>query len=93
MKRFKSPLHCKTARLKALYKKKSKTDSQNYHFISRFRLVSEDIEKVIPNQTYNFLNKNKVLYKYQWGFRKPFSRSSCFSLLTNKVNEGFEFGK
>ena len=65
MKRFKSPLHCKTARLKALYKKKSKTDSQNYHFISRFRLVSEDIEKVIPNQTYNFLNKNKVLYKYQ----------------------------
>ena len=49
--------------------------------------------KVVQNQTYNFQNKNKILYKYQWGFRKPFSRNSCFLLLTNKINEGFESGK
>ena len=56
-------------------------------------LVSKVIEKVIHNKSEIFLNKNKVLYKYESGFRKSFSKKSCLTLLTNKINKGFESGE
>ena len=54
---------------------------------------SKVIEKVIHNQTEIFLSKNKILYKYQSGFRKSFSTNSCLALLTDERNEGFQSGK
>ena len=51
------------------------------------------IEKVIHNQTEILLNKNKILYKYQSGFQKSFSMNPCLTLLTDKINKGFESGK
>ena len=56
-------------------------------------LVLKVIEKVIHSQTKIFLNKNKTLYKYQSGFWKSFSTNSCLTLLTDKINKGFESGK
>ena len=56
-------------------------------------LVLKVKEKVVHNQTEIFLNKNKILYKYQSGFRKSFSVNSCFALLTDEINKGFESGK
>ena len=56
-------------------------------------LVSKVIEKVIHNETKNLLSGNKILYKYQSGFRKSFSTNSCLTLLTDKINKGFESGK
>ena len=91
MKRSKFPLDCKIA--KPLHKKGSKTDPKNYRPVSLLPLVSKVIEKVIHNQTEIFLNKNKILYKYQSGFRKSFSTNSCLTLLTDKINKGFESGK
>ena len=93
MKRSKFPLDCKIAKLKPLYKKDSKTDPKSYRPVSLLPLVSKVIEKVIHNQTEIFLNKNKILYKYQSGFRKSFSTNSCLTLLTDKINKGFESGK
>ena len=93
MKRSKFPLDCKIAKLKPLYKKGSKTDLKNYCPVSLLPLVSKVIEKVIQNQTKIFLNKNKILYKYQSGFQKSFSMNPCLTLLTDKINKGFESGK
>ena len=56
-------------------------------------LVSKVIEKVIHSQTKIFLNKNKILYKYQLGFQKSFSINSCLTLLTDKMEKGFESAK
>ena len=56
-------------------------------------LVSKVIEKVIHDQTEIFLSKNKILYKYQSGFRKSFLTNSCLTLFTDKINKGFEPGK
>ena len=89
MKRSKFPLDCKIAKLKPLYKTGSKTDSKNYHPVTLSPFVSKVIEKVIHNQTEIFLSKNKILYKYQSGFRKSFSANSCLTLLTDKINKGF----
>ena len=93
IKRSKFPLDCKIAKFKPLYKKGSKTNPKNYRPVSLLPLVSKVIEKVIHNETDIFLNKNKILYKYQSGFRKSFSTNSCLTLLTDKINKGFESGK
>ena len=60
-------------KLKPLYKKSSKTDRKNHCPISHLPLVSKVIEKVIHNRTKLFLNKNKILYKYQSEVRKSVS--------------------
>ena len=93
MKRSKFPLGCKIAKLKPLCKKRSRTDPKHYLPVSLLPLVSKVIQKVTLNQTEIFSSKNKILYKYQSGFRKSFSTNSCLTWLTDKINKGFESGK
>ena len=59
------PNDCKIAKLKPLFKRGSKTDPKNYHPISLLPLISKIIEKIIHDQTQNFLDKNNVIYRYQ----------------------------
>ena len=86
------PSNCKIAKLKPLFKKGSKTAPKNYRPISLLPLISKIIEKVIHDQTQNFLDENNILYRYQSGFRKSFSTDSCLSYLNNKIATGFESG-
>ena len=59
---------CKPAKLKPLYKKCTKT--KNFRPISLLRIVSKIIEKVIHDQTMEYLTYNNILYKYHSGFHK-----------------------
>ena len=86
------PDDCKIAKLKPLYKKEAKTKPKNYRPISLLPLISKVIEKVILNQTQNFLDTNMILYSYQSGFRKHYSTDTCLSYLADKVRTGFEKG-
>ena len=86
------PDKCKFAKLKPLFKKGSKTEAKNYRPISLLPLISKIIEKVIHDQTINFLDKNKIIYKYQSGFRTNHSTNTCLSYLSNKVVKGFDQG-
>ena len=86
------PDDCKIAKLKPLDKKEAKTKPKNYRPISLLPLISKVIEKVILNQTQNFLDTNTILYSYQSGFRKHYSTDNCLSYLTDKVRTGFEKG-
>ena len=71
------------------FKNTSKKLSPRFTFGTCFKSYRE---KVNHNQTKIFLNKNKVLYKYQSGFQKSFSTNSCLTLLTDKISKGFESG-
>ena len=86
------PDDCKIAKLKPLYKKEAKTKPKNYRPISLLPLFSKIIERIINNQTQEFLDKNNILYKYQSGFRKHHSIDTCLSYLTDQVKIGFEEG-
>ena len=67
------PKDCQIAKLKPLFKKTSKRLPKNYHPISLLSLIFKITEKVIHNQTQAFLDKNKILYRFQSGFGKqPF---------------------
>ena len=62
------PDDCKIAKLKPLYKKEAKTKPKNYQPISLLSLLSKIIERIIHNQTQEFLDKNNILYKYNLDF-------------------------
>ena len=83
------PDDCKIAKLKPLYKKEAKTKPKNYRPISLLPLLSKIIERIIHNQTQEFLDKNNILYKYQSGFQKHHSTDTCLSYLTTQVKIGF----
>ena len=84
------PSYCKTAKLKSLFKKGSKTDAKNYKPISLLPIVSKIIEKVVHDQTNKFLTKHDILYKFQSGFRTNNSTGSCLSFLNDKILKGFD---
>ena len=86
------PSGCKIAKVKPLYKKGCKTDPKNYRPISLLPLISKVIEKVVHEQTNNFLNENNILYKFQSGFRSNHSTASCLSYLNDKILKGFDSG-
>ena len=62
------PKSCKIAKVTPLFKKDSKTDPQNYRPISLLPLLSKITERIVHDQTKEFLSKNKLLYRFQSGF-------------------------
>ena len=89
----KFPDGCKQAKLKPLFKKGSKDDPKNYRPISLLPQLSKIIEKIIHGQVQKFLDENRILYRYQSGFRAHHSTDTCLSYLSDKILQGFENGK
>ena len=86
------PDACKIAKLKPLYKKGKNTDPKNYKPISLLPVISKIFEKVIHDQTMEFVTKKNILYKFQSGFLKFLSTDPCLSCLQDKVAMGFDSG-
>ena len=83
------PISCKIAKVKPLFKNGSNTDPQNYHTISLLPLLSKIVERIVQDQT-EFSSKNKLLYRFQSGFRKNHSTNTYLGHLTDKITTGFE---
>ena len=82
----------KITKVKPLFKKGSKTYPSNYRPISLLTLLSKAFERVVFDQTEEFLSLNKILYDYQSGFRKNHSTDTCLSFLNDKILKGFDDG-
>ena len=86
------PRSCKIAKVKPLFKKGSKTDPQNYCSISLLPLLPKIIERIVHDETEEFLSKNKLLYRFHSTFRRNYSTNTCLGHLTDKITTGFEKG-
>ena len=86
------PNKCKIAKLKPLFKKGNQTESKIFRPISLLPLVSKIIERVIHRQVQEYLDKNKILFKFQSGFRECHSTDSCLSYINDKILKGFDKG-
>ena len=84
------PKDCKIAKLKPIFKKRPRTDPENYHPISLLPLVSKIIEKPIPFQIEEYLNKKKLIYIYQSGFRTNHSPNLRLAQLIEFVATGMD---
>jgi hypothetical protein len=63
------PADWKSARVSAVHKNDSKLDLNNYRPISVLPVIAKVFEKVVFDQTYNFLNNNDLLSTEQSSFR------------------------
>ena len=81
---------CKIAKLKPIFKNGVRTDPKNFRPISLLPLVSKLIEKSIHFQIEDFLNKRKLIYMYQSGFRTNHSTDLCLAQLIDFVATGMD---
>ena len=81
---------CKIAKLKPIFKKGARTDPKNYRPISLLPLVSKIIEKSIHFQIEDYLNRRKLIYMYQSGFRTNHSTDLCLAQLIDFVATGMD---
>ena len=86
------PDACKIAKLKPLFKKGSKTDPKNYRPIPLLPLILKVLERIVHEQSMEFLDKDNILYKFQSGFVKNHSTDFCLSYLTDKISNRFDSG-
>ena len=84
------PEECKIGKLKPIFKKGARTDPKNYRSISLLPLASKVIEQSIHFQIEDFLNKKKLIYMYQSGFRTSHSTDLCLAQLIDFIATGID---
>ena len=67
------PVQLKTAKVVPIFKSGDMHSFTNYRPISLLSSLSKLLEKIVARQMVGYLNKNKILYKHQYGFRKGHS--------------------
>ena len=85
------PRSCKIAKVKPLFKKGSKKYPRNYCPISLPPCYQKLLKGLFRNKQ-EFLSKNKLMYRFQSGFRKNYSTNTCLGHLTDKITTRFEKG-
>ena len=73
-----------------IFKNGDNQDISNYRPISILSFFSKIFEKTMYNHLINFIDKNKILYKYQFGFRKLHSKNHAIISLVEKVNNALD---
>ena len=84
------PEKCKIAKLKPIFKRGARNDTKNYNPISLLLLVSKTIEKSIHFEIKDYLNKKKLIYMYQSGFRMNHSTHLCLAQLKDFFENGMD---
>ena len=81
------PDKLKIARVIPLFKTGDRSDIANYRPISLLPVLSKIFEKLIHRRLVSFLDKNQVIYRKQFGFRKQHSTiHALHSAVTQVVN-------
>lgn len=81
------PDQLKIARVVPIYKNDDRTSVNNYRPISVLPFFSKIIERLMYNRTLDFLNKNEILAKNQYGFRENHSTSMALIKLIDQITE------
>ena len=93
-KSFSFPGNLKLADVTPAYKKKSKTSKDNYRPVSILSNISKIYERCMYDQIQFYFDK--ILSKYQCGFRKGYNSQHCLIALIEKwkkcVDNGGAFG-
>ena len=84
---------CKTAKLRPIFKNGKTTEPKNYRPVSLLLVMSKVIERVVHNQLIEKLEKHKIIYDYQSGFRSKHHANICLVHLSNQISKGFKTRK
>ena len=89
----KFPNALKLAKVIALYKKDSRNLPNNYRPISLLNCFSKLFEKLIYNQMIKFIDKHKILYMNQYGFRKEHSSTLALIDIIDEIKFAIDNGE
>ena len=89
----KFPDELKIAKVTPVFKAGDKTDPGNYRPISVLSCLSKILEKIMYNRLYDYLTKNNILFKKQFGFQKNHSTEHALLELISEISESFENSK
>ena len=81
------PQVLKAARVVPIYKSGKKSIRENYRPISVLSVLSKIFERVVHERLYNFMDKNKLLYPRQFGFRSKLSPIHALSDITEMIRD------
>lgn len=81
------PENWKTAKIIPLHKSGKEEEMNNYRPISLLSTLSKVIEKVANYQMRQFIDKNNILYKGQFGFRPKYRTEDVLLKLINKITK------
>jgi hypothetical protein len=84
------PSQLKIAKVLPLFKSGDQQLVSNYRPISILPLFSKILERLIYNRLIKFINKHKLLYKLQFGFREGHSTGMAVTLLVDKIVQALE---
>ena len=87
------PDELKIPKVIPIFKTGDKKDTVNYRPISILTFFSKIFEKTMYNHLISFIDKEDILYKFQFGFRKSHSTNHAIISLVEKVNQALDSGK
>ena len=83
---------CKIAKVIPIYKKDNPLLCENYRPISLLPIFSKIFEKIIYRQMYKFIEKHKLIYKRQFGFRSNHSTTHALISTTESMKSQMDTG-
>ena len=87
------PDKLKIAKIIPIFKKGSKLIPSNYRPISLLSNINKIMEKIVYSRVFSFLDKNKIFYKQQYGFRPKYSTNHAIIDITEKIRETLDKNK
>ena len=82
----------KTAKVTPLFKKRIKSDPNNYRPISAIPIISKVFERTVYNQLFHYRDDNKLLLGCQSGFRSLHSMLTALLKATNAWSVNIDNG-
>ena len=86
------PDELKIARVVPLFKSGDPMLFSNYRPVSVLPIFSKILERLMYNRLLKFINDNKILYLYQFGFRGGHSPNLALIFLVDKISSALENG-
>ena len=87
------PSELKLANVLPLYKNDDSQLFNNYRPVSLLCILSKVFEKIMYSRLEQFLQKYKILFQYQFGFRKGHSAYMALLILMDKITKSLENGE
>ena len=87
------PRQLKIANVIPLYKSDDPSCFNHYRPVSLLCILSKVFEKVMYSRLLSFLEKMKIIYANQFGFRKYHSTYMALMVLVNKITQSLEKGE
>ena len=80
----------KISRVTPIFKSERATNPNNYRPISTLSPFAKVLERLVYDQLELFLTKKKVIYKYQFGFKKGYSTEQAILEITDNIKTSIE---